>query len=167
MSEDDKDREIQMLKSEVHLAQVKFHKLNWCTVLNTINGYVLSFMMAFLIAQIEIKGHRQSAEKSRKFLADIEKQRQTLERRLVRSNQERDSLANDILKVKVESRALKSRLTSVGTEHEAAIEIAESLTKAIEIKDSEATDLRQEKMELEEKLKQSDNELQIVQIQVS
>ena len=123
--------------------------------------------MAFLIAQIEIKGHRQSAEKSRKMLADIEKQRQTLERRLVRSNQERDSLANDILKVKVESRALKSRLTSVGTEHEAAIEIAESLTKAIENKNSEARYLRQEKMKLEEKLKRSDNELQIVRIQVS
>ncbi len=66
----------------------------------------------------------------------------------------------------MENRTLKSRLTSVGTEHEAAIEIAETLTKAIENKDSEATDLRQEKMELEEKLKQSDNELQIVRIQV-
>ncbi len=69
--------------------------------------------------------------------------------------------------MQVESRTLKSKLTSVGAEHEAAIEIAESLTKAIEEKDSEATDLIQEKMELEEKLKQRDNELQLLRIQVS
>ncbi len=128
---------------------------------------ILLFMMAFLIAQIEIKEYRQKAEESQKILADIERQRQSLKRRLHRANQEGDSLAKDVLKVQVESRALKSRLTYVGTEHEAAIEIAESLTKAIENKDSEATDLRQEKMELEEKLKQSDNKLQIIRIQVS
>ncbi len=128
---------------------------------------ILLFMMAFLIAQIEIKEYRQKAEESQKILADIQRQRQSLKRRLDIANQERDSLANDVLKVQVESRALKSRLTFVGTEHEAAIEIAESLTKAMENKNSEAIDLRQEKMELEEKLKQSDNKLQIIQIQVS
>ncbi len=128
---------------------------------------ILLFMMAFLIAQIEIKEYQQKAEESQKILADIERQRQSLKRRLDKANQEQDSLAKDVLKVQVESRALKSRLSYVGTEHEAAIEIAESLTKAIENKDSEATDLRQEKMELEEKLKQSDNKLQIIRIQVS
>ncbi len=165
VSEDDKDREIQLLESEVHLAQVLFHMV-YC--FSTINGYNYYFIhVTLLISQIEIKEYRQKAEESPKILADIERQRQSLKRKLARANQERDSLANDIIEVQVESRTLKSRLTSVGAEHEAAIKIAESLTKVVENKDFEATNLRQEKMELEEKLKQSDNVLQIVQIQVS
>ncbi len=35
VSEDDKDREIKLLTSEVHLAQVQFHKLDWCTVFSS------------------------------------------------------------------------------------------------------------------------------------
>ncbi len=52
----------------------------------------------------------------------------------------------------MENRRLKSKLTSVGAEHEAAIEIAESLTKAIEKKHSEVDDLKKNKIEIEEKL---------------
>ena len=52
----------------------------------------------------------------------------------------------------MENRRLKSKLTSVGAEHEAAMEIAESLTKAIEEKLSEVADLKKNKIEIEEKL---------------
>ncbi len=110
------------------------------------------------ILQIEIKDYQQNAGKSQKVLTDIEKQKQTLKRKLDRANQERDSLANDVLKVQTESRALKSKLTTVSAEHEAAIEKAENLSNAMEEKCSEVADLK--KIKIEEKL-------QLLEIQVS
>ncbi len=65
------------------------------------------------ILQIEIKDYQQNAGKSQKVLTEIEKQKQTLKQKLDRANQERDSLANDVLKVQMENRALKSKLTTV------------------------------------------------------
>lgn len=109
--------------------------------------------------QIETTEYRNKAERCISELAEIERQRQSLEKKLHKVQQERDTIADSNGQLRVEHKKVKRQLIDLGLQHEAAIELAESLSASQEKRHNE-------KQALEQKLEQVENELELVKIQV-
>ncbi len=110
--------------------------------------------------QIETKDFETKAKRCESDLEKVERQRQSLERKLRNVNQERDTIASLNMQLRAELKKVQQKLTDLGLQHEAAIELAECLSESQKKR-------HHEKETLEIKLKEVENELSLIKFQVS
>ena len=112
------------------------------------------------MVQIELTELRRKAESSKKFTTSLGRLKLSLERKLKRSNEEREELARENMELRTSKHTIRGQLNKFGDLKTQVEATRENLAVLVVTKTEENEDLQQKIEELED-------ELQVTKFQVS